>query len=50
MSKFHNKVKESWGIDGERLHDDSNVFKIKNVTGVKVMMPKKNIKKLFVNS
>ena len=48
--KFHNKVHESWGIDGEKLVDDRNIFKIKNVTGVKVMMPKKNIKKLFVNS
>lgn len=48
--KFHDKARESWGIDGERLHDDSNTFKIKNVVGVKVMMPKKNIKKLFINS
>jgi len=48
--KIHNKNHESWGIDGEKLSDNGNVFKIKNMTGVKVMMPKKNIKKLFVNS
>lgn len=48
--KFHNKGREFWGIDGEKLSDDSNIFKIKNISGIKVMMPKKNIKKLFINS
>lgn len=47
---FHDKGKESWGIDGEKLPDKGNNFKIKNVNGVKVLMPKKNIKKLFINS
>lgn len=48
--KFHNKGREAWGIDGEKLSDTGNIFKIKNVVGIKVMMPKKNIKKLFINS
>lgn len=48
--KINNKDKKSWSIDGEKLLDDREIFNIKNVNGVKVLMPKKNIKKLFINS
>lgn len=48
--KINNCDKKSFGIDGEKLEDDSDTFEIVNVPGVKVLVPKKNIKKLFVNS
>ncbi len=47
---FHNKGRESWTVDGERLEEHGDVFQVKNVNGVCVLMPKKNIKKLFVHS
>lgn len=36
-----------WCIDGEKLDDDSNVYDIKMVNDVQIMLPKKNIKTLF---
>jgi len=49
--KIHNKGKLCWGIDGEKLSDgDITSYKIENVNNIKVLMPKKNIKKLFINS
>ena len=47
---FHNKLKKPWCLDGEKL--DSNVFDydIKIVQDVKIMLPKKVISKLFVNT
>ena len=45
---INNKDRKSWGIDGEKLDDDGVIFDIKNTCDIKVMMPKKNIEKLFV--
>ena len=48
--KINNRDKKCFGIDGEKLEDESDTFVIKNIPGIRVMLPKKNIKKLFVNS
>lgn len=47
--KFYNKGRECWGIDGERLNDHGEEFEIKIINNVKIMVPLKNIKKLFIN-
>lgn len=44
------KIKEDnpkWCIDGEKLDDNSNVYDIKMVNDVQIMLPKKNVKTLF---
>lgn len=44
------KLKEDspkWCIDGEQLDDNSNVYDIKMVNDVQIMLPKKNVKTLF---
>lgn len=46
---FNEKLKKGWSIDGEELVDNSNSFEIKVIRNVEVMLPKKNIKKLFLN-
>ena len=48
--RIHDMGHASWGIDGEKLPDRGSVVQFKNVSGVEVMIPKKNIKKLFLNS
>ena len=47
--KFYNKGRECWGIDGEKLNDHGEEFEIKIINNVKIMVPLKNIKKLFIN-
>lgn len=47
--KFHEVPKKNWCIDGEMLEDDSKVFDISIDRNIKMMIPKKNIDKLFVN-
>ena len=46
--KFLDKPKKAWCVDGEKLDDDSLVFDIKIDNSLKMMIPKKNIDKLFV--
>lgn len=45
---FHEKLRKPWCIDGEKYETESNTYVIENVRGVKVMIPKKVIPKLFV--
>lgn len=47
--KFYNKGREYWGIDGEKLNDHGDEFEIKIINNVKIIVPKRNIKKLFIN-
>lgn len=45
---FKNLPKKSWTIDGERLNESTQKFVIKNERNVKIMVPSKNINKLFL--
>ena len=45
---FNTPLKKPWCIDGEELEDMPNLYNIKIEHGVKVLMPKKNIKDLFL--
>jgi YegS/Rv2252/BmrU family lipid kinase len=45
--KINNGNGESWCIDGERLDNSNNIYDISIVNNVKVLIPKKNVKKLF---
>lgn len=47
--KFYNKGRECWGIDGEKLNDHREKFEVKIINNVKIMVPLKNIRKLFIN-
>lgn len=47
--KFSDYPKKAWCIDGEKLDRAVLNYEIKNVRNVKIMMPKKNIEKIFVN-
>ena len=46
---FHEKPKKNWCIDGEELQDEGKTFNIEIDRDLKMMIPKKNIDKLFVN-
>ena len=45
--RFKNN-KKTWCIDGEELKGKSNNYKIKLINDIKLQIPKKNIKKLFI--
>ena len=47
--KFADYPKKAWCIDGEKLDRSVLNYEISNVRNVKIMMPKKNIDKIFVN-
>ena len=47
--KFAERPKKNWCIDGEMLDDDKKMFNISIDRNIKMMIPKKNIDKLFVN-
>lgn len=47
--KFAEKPKKNWCIDGEMLNDNSLSFNISIDRNMQMMIPKKNIDKLFVN-
>lgn len=47
--KFDNYPKKAWCIDGEKLDRAVLKYDIKNIRNVKVMMPKKNVERNFVN-
>lgn len=47
--KFADYPKKAWCIDGEKLDRAVLNYDISNVRNVKIMMPKKNIDKIFVN-
>lgn len=46
---FDEVPKDAWCIDGEKLEDESKTYKIEIVKNFNILMPKKNIKKLFIN-
>lgn len=46
--KFDNDC-PSWCIDGEKLESKNKTFKIKMVNDFRILMPKKNVKKLFLD-
>ena len=46
--KFAEKPKKNWCIDGEKLDDESLKYEIKIDRNIKMMIPKKNIDKLFI--
>ena len=46
--KFINN-KKSWCVDGEEFKDKNNKYNIRLVQNVKLQIPKKNIKKLFID-
>lgn len=39
-----------WSLDGEKFSFDTNTFEIKIKRNIKILLPKKNIKKLFVDT
>ena len=47
--EFEEYPKYSWCIDGEKLNRANLKYEIKNINKVKIMLPTKNIKKIFVN-
>lgn len=40
----------TWSLDGEKFNDKNNHFEIEIVKNVEIMLPKKNIRKLFINN
>ena len=45
---FDKPLLKGWSVDGEELLDKTNEFEVKIVKDVKILIPNKNIKKLFV--
>lgn len=45
---FDNPITKGWSIDGEELLDKEQEFEVKIIKDVKILLPNKNIKKLFV--
>lgn len=46
--EFKNLPEKGWSIDGEELVMETNTFDIEVERHVKILLPKKNVKKLFV--
>lgn len=46
--EFHTPFKKGWTIDGEEFITDKNTFDIEMERHVKILLPKKNVKKLFL--
>lgn len=46
--KFNDNAKADWCIDGEKLEDDTSTYNIKMINDFEILMPKKNISKLFI--
>ncbi len=47
--KFSEYPKNAWCIDGEKLDRAVLNYEIKNVRNVQIMLPKKNLDKIFIN-
>lgn len=47
--KFNKHPKKAWCVDGEKLEIRTKTYDIKNERDVKILMPKTNVKKLFIN-
>lgn len=48
--EFDEYPKYNWCIDGEKLNRATLKYEIKNIRNVKIMMPTKNINKIFINN
>lgn len=48
--KFNKKPNKSWCVDGEELMSTKKEYVIRIVPNVEILMPTKNIKKLFINN
>lgn len=48
--EFEEYPKYNWCIDGEKLNRSTLKYEIKNIRNVKIMMPTKNINKIFINN
>lgn len=46
---FKNMSHDAWDIDGEELKIRKKEYEIHNEYGIKILIPKKNINKLFIN-
>lgn len=46
---FNTPLDKSWCIDGEKLNDKSNTYQITLEKNIKILMPRKNIEKLFID-
>lgn len=46
--KFTEPVKNNWTIDGEKLKDEQKKYKFTIYKDLKLLLPKKNLKKLFI--
>lgn len=46
---FSKPLKKAWCVDGEELENQTTTYDIRIESKVKIMLPKKNIDKLFVN-
>jgi len=46
--KFKSKLTAAWCVDGEKLDDLTDTYNIKIINNFNILMPKKNIKKLFI--
>ena len=47
--KFSEKPKKAWCIDGEKLDDIETEYNIRIDNSLKMMIPRKNVDKLFIN-
>ena len=47
--KFNNQLDKAWCIDGEELESIPDEYTITIENNVKIMMPVKNVSKLFIN-
>ena len=48
--KFKENIKNNWTIDGEKLKDEQTTYKITINKDLRMLLPKKNISKLFTNN
>lgn len=46
---FNNTPLKGWSIDGEEFSDKTNLFNIGIVKNIQILLPRKNISKLFLN-
>ena len=46
---FNDRKSMAWSLDGEKYEKETNVFDIKIIKNIRILLPRKNIKKLFVD-
>ena len=45
---FNSNISKEFSVDGEKLNDKGSIFEVKIIPNIAILIPKKNIKKLFV--